>query len=60
MPNGENAHCTIQPPEWWGEQVDGILSRHPDILCELWTVHEVDTPEGETRRVSMRVSNEPG
>lgn len=21
LPNGENAHCTVKPPEWWGHQV---------------------------------------
>ncbi|NRQ14613.1 class I SAM-dependent methyltransferase [Ensifer sesbaniae] len=21
LPNGENAHCTVEPPEWWAEQL---------------------------------------
>ena len=31
LPNGENAHCTVQPPEWWAELVREIAARHPDV-----------------------------
>jgi hypothetical protein len=22
LPNGENAHCTVQPPEWWRATIE--------------------------------------
>jgi hypothetical protein len=35
LPNGENAHCTIRPPEWWKNLFEGIAPRHPGIQWEL-------------------------
>ena len=31
LPNGENAHATIEPPEWWENLVESISKDHPDI-----------------------------
>lgn len=31
LPNGENAHCTVRPPEWWAEVVREIAARHPKV-----------------------------
>lgn len=31
MPNGENAHCTVQPPEWWHSLIQVIAARHPHL-----------------------------
>lgn len=31
LPNGENAHCTIRPPDWWQGLLHGIAHRHPGI-----------------------------
>jgi hypothetical protein len=38
LPNGENAHCTIQPPEWWAGLFREAARRHPGIVWELWTL----------------------
>jgi hypothetical protein len=31
LPNGENAHCTVRPPDWWQGLLHGIAHRHPGI-----------------------------
>ena len=35
LPNGENAHVTIQPPAWWQSQMARAAVRHPGIQ---WTL----------------------
>lgn len=30
LPNGENAHATIQPPEWWKALIEGVARNYPD------------------------------
>jgi len=36
LANGENAHCTIKPPEWWAEVIEAVASRHPGVRWEFW------------------------
>jgi len=36
LPNGENAHCTIRPPEWWNEYFTAAGLRHPGVKWEVW------------------------
>lgn len=36
LPTGENAHCTIRPPEWWQELFGAAAARQPDIVWEVW------------------------
>jgi hypothetical protein len=31
LPNGENAHCTVQPPAWWAGLLHAVAHRHPGI-----------------------------
>lgn len=31
LANGENAHCTIRPPEWWKQLIEEVAARHPHI-----------------------------
>lgn len=31
LPNGENAHCTIKPPEWWKLYFDTALKERPGL-----------------------------
>lgn len=35
LPDGQNAHCTIQPPQWWREQLDASARRNPG---KQWTL----------------------
>jgi len=46
LPNGENAHCTIKPVEWWARLIEGVAVRHAGILWEVRVHSRVDTPEG--------------
>ena len=32
LPNGENAHCTVRPQEWWNEVIAPIAARHPHVF----------------------------
>jgi hypothetical protein len=35
LPDGQNAHCTIQPPEWWREQLEAAARRNPGVKWQL-------------------------
>jgi hypothetical protein len=35
LPNGENAHATVRPPEWWQRLVAGRAAAHAGITWEL-------------------------
>jgi hypothetical protein len=35
LPNGENAHVTVRPGEWWHERVSSAAALHPKLLWEL-------------------------
>jgi len=46
LPNGENAHCTVKPPDWWRELLAATAARHPGIVWETWLDVPVETPDG--------------
>ncbi len=56
LPTGENAHCTIRPPEWWRALIAETAARHPGVAWEFWIQWREETPEGpklmETRLAS--------
>lgn len=35
LPNGENAHCTVQPSAWWQEQLNRVSAAHPHVRYEF-------------------------
>jgi hypothetical protein len=35
LPNGENAHCTVRPQEWWNETIAPIAARHPGVFARF-------------------------
>jgi hypothetical protein len=35
LPNGENAHCTVRPQEWWDEIIAPISARHPGVFARF-------------------------
>ncbi len=35
LPNGENAHCTVQPPEWWEALFAEASRAHGNLLYDL-------------------------
>ncbi len=44
LPNGDNAHCTVQPKEWWIEKIVEIfeicnivkMDRNVKFICKTW------------------------
>jgi hypothetical protein len=38
LPNGENAHCTIRPPEWWQDMLKqaAAAAARPGVSWEVW------------------------
>jgi hypothetical protein len=39
LPNGENAHVTLQPDNWWREQMEAASRRRPGVLWVLRVEH---------------------
>lgn len=46
LPNGENAHCTIKPVEWWREIIEAAAGRKPGITWEVWLQTPATAPQG--------------
>jgi hypothetical protein len=55
LPNGENAHCTIQPASWWVALVRDIARNHPAITWEFWVQSHEETSDG-VRLVEQKIS----
>jgi SAM-dependent methyltransferase len=47
LPNGENAHCTIRPVDWWREHIRTASAKNPEVVWEIWVQSLVRTSEGE-------------
>ena len=47
LPNGENAHCTIMPVEWWSGIIESVARKHQGIVWEVWIQSKVKTPQGD-------------
>jgi hypothetical protein len=49
LPNGENAHCTIKPPDWWRALIDCVTAGRPDLSYrfELLWVYEGSAQPGD-------------
>jgi hypothetical protein len=39
LPNGENAHITVRPPQWWRETLAARADGYPGLLWELHAAH---------------------
>ena len=40
LPDGQNAHCTVEPPAWWESQVEAASRRNPGIQWVLATIEK--------------------
>ena len=49
LPDGQNAHCTVQPPEWWREQMEAAARRNPGVKWQLCA--QVRNPLTKSNRV---------
>lgn len=56
LPNGENAHATIQPVEWWKALFAQASARHGDIPYLVIVEEVASTPEGQAKRRSAFAS----
>ncbi len=36
LPNGENAHCTVRPVEWWQALMEPLAANKPGLKWEIW------------------------
>lgn len=46
LPNGENAHCTVKPVEWWKDVLENTAAQHPALVWEVWVSTIVEGPGG--------------
>lgn len=56
LPNGENAHCTVKPIEWWSAIIEVAASRKPGMIWEVWLQVPAATPQGE-RLLEQKIGN---
>jgi len=49
LPDGQNAHCTQQPPTWWREQMEAAARRIPGVKWQLCA--RVQGPLGKSDHV---------
>ena len=59
LPNGENAHCTIRPLEFWRGLFEAAAARRPGLLWELWVDTNRGVPAGETRAANFAAQAAP-
>ena len=57
LPNGENAHCTQQSPDWWKSLFESAAQSSPGIVWELW--HHVKNARGGFDEVCVTSSTVP-
>lgn len=56
LPNGENAHATIQPVAWWQQLFAQASARHGDIAYLVIVEEVAQTPAGQAKRSSAFAS----
>ena len=56
LPDGENAHCTIQGVDWWKQRLGTCTARHPEIVWEVWLQY-LDPNQTEVRINEVRTGN---
>lgn len=55
LPNGENAHCTIQPPQWWAGHIRELCARYPAVAAKFVVAFFEQTAEGpKPRKVTLQ------
>jgi hypothetical protein len=51
LPNGENAHCTIKPHEWWAQMFARAAQAHAGVRYCLSSERMKPLPDGTRKRV---------
>jgi hypothetical protein len=49
LPNGQNAHCTVESPAWWESQMESAARRNPGIQWVLATVEKTEKGKKKQR-----------
>jgi hypothetical protein len=58
LPNGENAHCTVRPVEWWKELLVPLAARRPELTWEIWV--QWKNPDDPASAVTeQKIGNSP-
>lgn len=58
LSNGENAHCTVRPAEWWKGLIEDVAAQHPAVAWEVWVSTVVEGPDGN-QFTEHRLGNSP-
>jgi hypothetical protein len=58
LPSGENAHCTIRPPEWWMDLFRRVSAGFPGVVWELSASVLTEGGAGPIRGEKRLTSNE--
>ena len=58
LPNGENAHCTVKPVEWWQALFAPLASRRPELTWEIW-VQWKDPTDPAAAVTEQKIGNSP-
>lgn len=53
LPNGENAHCTIQTQAWWEARIHDAAQAHPTVRWEVWLQWFDPQKPGQLREVLL-------
>jgi hypothetical protein len=59
LPNGENAHCTIQPVSWWKAHIDALAAAYPALQYQF-IFTEAKNEAGEIRKVESVIERMHG
>lgn len=56
LPNGENAHCTIRPVEWWNDLAYQVAAKYPHLVWEFRISSRENTSTG-IKLVEQKIGN---
>lgn len=59
LPTGENAHCTVHPPEWWVDVFRGVAEKFPGVTWELSAHVLIGDGSGRSTEQRFRSSEVP-
>ncbi|MBC8339176.1 MAG: class I SAM-dependent methyltransferase [Rhodospirillales bacterium] len=54
LPNGENAHCTIEPMEWWRDLFERTVVGHPGLRYYVAVETKDPNPVNKDKPVTLR------
>jgi len=58
LPNGDNAHCTVRPLDWWLSLMQPLAARKPGLVWEVW-VQWQDPDDANGKVTEQKIGNSP-